>query len=484
MIRRDPAAPDHARQPVDRDVLRVAYVAVFTGLLATLDSTIVSVALNSISRDLHASLSTAQWAATGYLLALALSLPISGWLVDRIGIRRTFLIAVVGFATASAACAAAPTIGLLTALRVLQGLAGGLLVPLGQIIVTHAASDDQLGRVMSLVGAPAALGPVLGPVIGGLITSLTSWRWVFLINVPIASVALVLGARRLPHPRTDDEPGRRREPGCQRTAGRLDVVGLLLLSPALALLIYALSTLSGETGSSANTTTRLGATTLGAILVVAFTAWSLNRPATGPRAALVDLRLLRCRPFGPSVLAALATRVVGDGSVLLVALYLQQVRHADPLTTGLLLVPQGLGAIVGLRVGGRLIDQRGARATALAGTALLLMGTIPLLLAPGLPTAALLAALAVRGLGTSLTGLPPVAAAYQGLDRSRAPRATTTLNIAQRLGSPLGTAVLITVLTASTSGGIQHAYAVAFTAAALTTAALVPISLLLPRRSM
>ena len=284
---------DRATSAVDKSVLRVAYTAVFTGLLATLDSTIVVVSLDDISRDLHSSLSAAQWVVTGYLLTLALSLPISGWLVDRVGVRRSFLVAVSAFAVASAACALAPSLTVLIALRVVQGLVGGLLVPMGQVIVTQVTPDDQLGRVMSLVGAPAALGPVLGPVAGGLVTTFGSWRWVFLINIPIAAVAFIQGARRLPHASQGEAP---HDTQVNRDAqvNRLDVVGLLLLGPGLALLVYAMTTLGGSPGGDAGSSRPAlgvnlgwGCAAAGLVLLGLFAWWARRRPPNGPRAALV-----------------------------------------------------------------------------------------------------------------------------------------------------------------------------------------------------
>ncbi len=477
--------PSGAGSPVDTNVLRVAYTAVFTGLLATMDSTVVVVALGSISDELKAPLPAAQWVVTGYLLALALSLPVSGWLVDRIGARRSFLVAVTAFAVTSVVCAAAPTLPVLVGLRVAQGLAGGLLVPMGQVIVTKVTPDEQLGRVMSLVGAPAALGPVLGPVLGGFVTSIGSWRWVFLINLPIAAAALVQGVRRLPHDRPGT--GSTRQGDAQGATGsgtreRLDVVGLVLVGPSLALLVYAMTSVSQPAAGGSSGALRWVLAAVGILLLAAFVGWSLHRPSSGPSAALVDLRLLRRRPFGPSVLVAFLSRAVGDGAVLLVALYLQDARGAGPLATGLLLLPQGLGAVAGLRLGGRLIDRRGARTTAVLGGIVLLLGTVPLAVSPTMALPILLVALGARGVGTSLIGLPPVAAAYQGLDRSRAPRATTTLNIAQRLGSPLGTAILVTVLTAASDSTPLPGFTHSFTLAAVLTGLIVPVSALLPAR--
>lgn len=447
-----------------RNALRIAVVGVFAGLMATLDATVVSVALRTITRDLGTSLPVAQWVMTGYLLALAVTLPLSAWLVNRLGLRRTFFIAVGAFAFTSVAAAIAPTIGWLIATRILQGGAGGLLVPLGQIIVTRVTPDEQLGRVMGVVGAPASLGPVLGPVLGSAVLTIASWQWVFLINLPIAGIALLFGARRLPT-----------EPAAAGDSEReqLDVVGLLLLGTGLALGLYLLATISRQAAPlPLPVTIGIGAICVG--LLASFGAWSLHRPRSGPNAALVDLPALTRGPFGPAVLLALLTRVVADGSLLLVTLFLQHSSDIGPLGVGLLLAAQGVGATVGLQLGGRLNDRRGGRTTGALGATAFAATTCLLLLAPNLPTLAVL--LLLRGLANSFISLPPIADAYLGLDRTRAPRATTTLNIAQRLGSPIGTAVFIALLGTSTAP-----YTTALLATAVLGALLLPLFRLLPR---
>ena len=450
---------------LDPSVMRIAYVAVFTGLLATIDSTVVTVSLNTISHDFHATVASAQWVITGYLLALALALPLSGWLVERFGSRRIFLFSIAAFALASLACAAAPTLGVLIGFRIIQGLIGGLLIPLGQVVVTQVTPDKQLGRVMSLVGVPASLGPVIGPVLGGLITDLTSWRWIFVINLPLAAIGYLLAARRLP--RDQDH-----------TPSRLDVIGLLLLAPGLAVSVFAFTEYPRT--ASDQRWELIAAGIAGIALLAAFAVRGIHRPSGD---TLLDLRLLGRRQFGSAVVVAFVSRAVGDGALLLVTLYLQQQRGATPLGAGLLLIPQGLGALVGLRIAGRLTDRAGARACVLAGTALMLAATLRLVLIPTIGDVLLIVLLVARGLGTSLTGLPPVASAYQGLPQGRTPQAATTLNIAQRLGSPIGTAVLTvtlgTLTTTTTAGTAGTAYQLTFGVAALGVLVLAATAALL-----
>lgn len=211
---------------LDRATLVVAGVVIIGAVMSILDATVVNVALNTLVRELDSTLPTIQWVISGYTLALASVIPISGWAADRFGARRVWLLAVVLFTGASILCALAWSVGALIAFRVLQGIGGGLLTPVGTAIIARAAGPQRMGRVMSLMGVPLLLGPVLGPVLGGLLLQTVSWHWIFLINVPVGAVAIVLGWRLLP-----------RTPG--RPTDRLDFVGLLLLSPGLAALIFA-----------------------------------------------------------------------------------------------------------------------------------------------------------------------------------------------------------------------------------------------------
>ncbi|WP_163549006.1 MFS transporter [Candidatus Frankia nodulisporulans] len=218
------AADDRIGWPV----WRLAGVIVFGAFASGLDASLANIGLKSISSDLGSTLATTQWVTSGYLLALAVSLPLSGWLGRRYGPGRVWLASLVAFTVASGLCAAAPTVSGLIALRVLQGLAGGLLIPAGQTVLGRAVGSARLGRVMATLGIVVAVAPALGPVIGGLILHGGSWRWLFAINLPIGAAGLALGLRYLPR----GERGR---------APHLDWPGLLLISTGLPALVYALT---------------------------------------------------------------------------------------------------------------------------------------------------------------------------------------------------------------------------------------------------
>ena len=214
---------------LSREVKIVAAVVVLGAIMSVLDTTIVNVALDRLSRDLHSPLSTIQWVSTGYLLSLAMVIPLAGWLTQRFGSKRVWMISVALFAVGSALCGLAWSDGSLIFFRVLQGFGGGLIMPVGMSVLAQTAGPRHMGRVMSVIGVPMLLGPVLGPVIGGLIVDNAPWQWTFFVNVPIAAVALILAARLL-----KPDQGR-------AEVGRLDWLGVALLSPGLASLVFGLA---------------------------------------------------------------------------------------------------------------------------------------------------------------------------------------------------------------------------------------------------
>src|SRR3954453_11095894 len=216
-------------------VWRIAIVVILGAIMSVLDTTIVNVALDTLSRDLHTSLDGIQWVVTGYMLALAAVIPVTGWAATRFGSRRLYLISLVLFTAGSALCGLAWSPESLIAARVLQGLGGGMLMPIGQMILVKAAGPRNLPRVMSAIGVPIILAPVFGPTLGGLLLEHAGWQWIFLVNVPIGAVALVTALRLLPH----DAP---------EEAGSLDAIGLVLVAAGLVGVTYGLAE-SGSAGS-------------------------------------------------------------------------------------------------------------------------------------------------------------------------------------------------------------------------------------------
>ena len=458
-------------EPLDPALVKLA-LAVLVGVIAAiLDLTIVTVAINTLQHRLHAGVSTIQWVSTGYALAVALTIPVSGWVFERLGARRAWLLALTVFVAASTLCAAAWSVESLIAFRVLQGVGGGMLLPLAQTILVNEAGRERLARVVPYIAIPSQAGPVLGPVVGGLILSNAGWRFIFLINVPIVVVAIVLGRRTVPKTTT----------GLKR---RLDFLGLVLLSPTLALLVFGFSQ-AGVTGGfvRAGVIVPLVA---GVVLLAGYCVHALRSRADPP----LNLRYLRMRGYATSSALMFASGITLFGALFLLPLYYQQARGASALEAGLLLAPQGVGVALGTIVAGRLIDRMklGGRVPALIGMTLLTVTTIPFVFAgPGTSEVLLSIAVALRGVGLGLALVPVTTAPYVGLPREAIPSATTGIRIFQQVGGALGTAILAVILQHSlpatpNPSGLAHAFDLTFAwVLGLTVLSFVP-ALLLPGR--
>jgi EmrB/QacA subfamily drug resistance transporter len=450
----------------------MAITLIVGALGVVFDTTIVSVALNDLAAGLAAPLPTVQWVTTGYLLAVFVSVPLAGWAQARFGGRRLWIAALGGFLAGSVLSALAWDAAALIAFRVVQGLAGGIMMPLMYTLLMQAAKGRGIGRVMAVITVPTALGPILGPVLGGLVLHVADWRWLFLINIPFCLAGILLALRNLP----DDRPA----PG--RGRARLDVVGLLLLCPGSAALLYGLARVDGSTGFAA---AQVLLPLLGGLaLVAAFAAWAARRGSD----ALVDVRLLRHRAVASSSALLFLGGVSLFGSMTLLPLYFQQVRGASALGAGLALIPQGLGALAARGLAGRYLDRAGPRALALGAFALVAAATVPFAFATdGTGELPLTAALFVRGLGLGAAMIAPMGAAYAGLEHDAIPDASVITRVAQQIGGAVGVPVLIVVLQrhaggARTPGALAGGFDHAFWWSVALTAAAVPLCLLLPRR--
>lgn len=435
-----------AEDRLDPAVWKIAGVALFGGLLAQLDATIVNVSLSSLATDLHSSLATVQWVTSGYLLALTLVLPLNGWLVDRIGARAVYLWCFAGFTATSALCALAWSPGSLIAFRVLQGVSGGLLAPMAQMMIARAAGRH-MARVAGYMAFPVLLAPVFGPVIAGAILQYASWRWLFLVNLPVGLLAFTLATLFLPRDGEEAQPR------------RLDWTGLLLLSPGLALFLFGAGRIGQGLGQAA--------VALGLAMMAGFVA-SARRKGDD---ALVDIRLFRGRTFS----AAVTTQFLSNGAQfagqMLIPAFLIEACGRAPGQMGWMLAPIGLGMMVTYPLMGRLTDRFGIRAVSAGGAGLALLATLPFLYLAreGLSLYVLMPTLFLRGLGMAGVGLPSMTAAYASVEQRQIPMATTSLNIVQRLGGPTMTTLLATFLAwqlgPHTGGaGVQRAYGLAFLA--------------------
>src|SRR6266540_41483 len=416
---------------LDREILVLGAVVVIGTIMAILDATIVNVAIPTLGRDFHTSISTIQWVMTGYLLAFASVIPLTGWASERFGAKRVWLTSLLLFMAGSALAGAAWSIEALIVFRVVQGFGGGLLMPVGQTILARAAGPQRIGRVMSVIGIPMLLAPVFGPVIGGAIVDQISWRWIFFVNLPIGLFAVLLAWRLLP----EAEP---------RNGNRLDLRGLALLSPGIAIFVYGMSE-TGTTGGLGS-----GRALAGVVLGLALLALFIWHAWRRGRAALIDVSLFARRGFAAAAGTNLLVGIALFGALILLPLYYQAVRGESPLDTGLLLVPQGIGAALAMPIAGWLTDEIGARRVVPGGILLALAGTAAYTqVGPDTSYVFLAGALFVIGLGLGSTIMPSMAVAYQAVPRELVAQATSTINVIQRIAASVGTALLAVVLQRS-----------------------------------
>src|SRR5947209_6695918 len=338
-----------ANMGLDRNVAAIAAVVVIGAIMSILDTTIVNIALRTLSRDLHASLDSVQWVATGYLLSLALVIPLTGWASERFGARRVWLVSVALFTAGSVLCGFAWSLGSLVFFRVLQGAGGGMIMPVGMIMLAQAAGPQRVGRLMSIVGVPMILAPVIGPALGGVIVDNASWRWIFFVNLPIGLIGLAMGWRLLP---------RLRE--AAHTAGRLDWLGLVLLSPGLAALVFALAEVSTHGGV---TSPVAWVPLVGGIGLIAAFVWHALRSER----PLIDVRLFKERAFSAAASTTFLVAMALFGSLIVLPLFFQVARGETALTAGLLQAPQGLGVALAMPFTGVMTDRVGGGKVTLFG---------------------------------------------------------------------------------------------------------------------
>ncbi|MGP4025353.1 DHA2 family efflux MFS transporter permease subunit [Actinomadura sp. 3N407] len=427
---------------LDRQVILLGLVIVSGNVMAILDTTIINVALETLGRDFSTGLSTIQWVITGYMLAMATVIPLTGWAIDRFGGRRVWMTSIVLFVIGSGLSGAAWNIESLIVFRVLQGLGGGMLMPTGMAILTMAAGPHRLGRIMSIIGVPMLLGPVLGPVLGGWLIEDVDWRWIFFVNLPVGALALALAWWKVPRGRGE------------HTASALDWRGLLLLPPGFVLLIYGLSTASSSGGFGEPATIAWLAG--GAVMVGLFALHSLRLRER----SLIDVRLFTDRTFATAAAAVFFIGIALMGSMLLIPLYYQIGRGEGAFAAGLLLAPQGLGAAMAMPLAGVITDKFGAGRIVPVGITLLVLGTVPFAVVDADTSYWVLGvALWVRGLGFGCTMMPTMSAALTTLRRAVVSRASSTLNIIVQLGGSVGTALLAVVLSREIGDRIPQAAA-------------------------
>jgi EmrB/QacA subfamily drug resistance transporter len=422
----------------------VATVFVCAMFIDILDTTIVNVALPTLGRSFHASTASMEWVVLGYLLSLAVWIPASGWLGDRFGTKRVFLLALGMFTVASALCGQAHSLGELVAFRILQGVGGGMLTPVGTAMLFRAFPPIERARASTVLIFPTVLAPAMGPVLGGWLVTDVSWRWIFYVNLPVGALAFLIGARYL---REDND----------RHAGRFDVYGFVLSGAGLALVLFALSQ-GPEKGW--RSTEVLGTGVLGAILFAALIAVE-----TTVKEPMLAFRLFRERMFRNSNVVLTFTYGSFIGVLFLLPLFLQNVRGLTALQSGLTTFPQAIGVIISSQIVGRLYHRVGPRRLIVFGMTGMAFVTSSLVFV-GLGTSLwwVRAIMLARGIFMAFSFVPMQAATYANISSADTGRASAIYSTQRQFAAALGVATLATVLvtrTRSLNAGITDPRALA-----------------------
>jgi EmrB/QacA subfamily drug resistance transporter len=426
----------HARRLL---VLAICCMSLF---IVGLDTTIVNVALPSIGRELHASVSGLQWTIDAYTLVLASLLMLSGATADRIGRRRTFQAGLTVFALGSLLCSVAPGLGWLVAFRMLQAVGGSMLNPVAMSIITNIFIEPgERARAIGVWGGVFGLSMALGPIAGGVLVESVGWRGIFWVNVPVGIAAIVLTALFVPESRAAQPR-------------KVDPVGQALVIAALAALVYALI----EGPASGWTSVEILGCFAVSVAALCALVWYEPRRAE----PLIDLRFFRSAPFSGAVALAICSFAALGGFLLLSTLYLQDVRAFSPLLAGFYMLPLATMTAICGPLSGRLVAVRGTRPSLImAGLAMSLGGLLLTRLATGTPAAALVAAYLVFGVGFGMVNAPITNSTVSGMPRSQAGVAGGVASTSRQIGTSLGVAVIGSASISALHGAFRPDFAAA-----------------------
>jgi EmrB/QacA subfamily drug resistance transporter len=415
--------------------------------MTLLDSTIVNVALPGITKDFHADVGQGQLVVTLYLISLAVVIPLSGFLGERFGLKRVYMLTLTAFIASSALCALAWSLPILVFFRVLQGLGGGMLQPVGMAIMFTMITPLERGRFMIILGLPILLGPILGPTVGGYLVDYVSWRAIFLINLPAGLIALFFAQRWL-------------KEVTSRPTTKLDVPGFVLIALSFPALLVGLSE-GAEKGWGAP----LGTTLIvgGAIGVVLFVYHELHH-----HDPLLQLRLFSHPMFAISSAMQFITQFCFFGSNYLLPLVLQDAYHISASRTGLLLFPVAICDFVAINISGRMYNKLGPRPFALLGLSFLFGSALALSqIRAGTSEAVIASIAAMRGFGMGFCMMPVQTMAFNTVPQNLMPRATALSNVMMRIFGSASTAILTSIVVIAltfhgapsgatvTSGGVE-----------------------------
>jgi EmrB/QacA subfamily drug resistance transporter len=402
-------------------------MAIIVGMIMViLDSTVVNNAIPKLVEYFGTDLKTIQWTVTGYTLALSAVIPLAGWMTDKFGSKQIFMVTIALFTIGSVLCGIAQTPEQLIIYRIIQGLGGGMVSPIGMAMVFKLAPPERRGSIMGLLGIPMLMAPAFGPVLSGWLVDSVSWHWIFIINLPIGIIAFILGFKYLPKSARHEAP-------------HLDILGVCLAPIAFSMLAYGVSE-GGTSWSSAAAITGLSVGGI-ALLIFIFVELSQKHP-------LLELKVFKSSDFTRSIILTWIVQLALFGAMLILPLYLQGVMHYTALETGWILMPQAICAGIGMPISGRLFDKIGARPLAFSGLAAVSVALFMLSnISVGTSLWVIILSICIMGLGMGFSMMPLNTHVLNSAPRSLVGRVTPLTTAAQQVVVSFAVAGLTGYLT-------------------------------------
>ena len=435
MINNNEKAPE--LEPIPKSIMNIAWILVFGAIMPMLDSTMVNIAIKHLSADFSLGLDLIQWVITGYVLSMAISVPLTGWMAQRFNGKWLTIGANIVFLAASIASGFSGSIYLLIIFRIVQGFSAGFISTLVSILIVEVAGRERMGRLMSAIAIPSVLGPILGPVIGAVIVQYLSWRFIFFVNIPIGIITITLMILKLPN----FTPA--------NVKAKFDFIGITLLGASSAALIYGIA-------QAAKTATFNNSTTIGYIVAgIAISTIYMIYAAIKKEQAILPLHLFKLKNFSAVMVGLFLAGIATNGPMLLLPLFFQNIKGISVLGTGLILIPQGIGMLVARPLIGKLTDKLGARNVVLVSLTLAIVGTIPFVFfneASSLMVVSVV--LLVRGMGIGGVTIPMMTDAYTGMVKQEIAQASVGTRLLQNIGGAFGSAMLATVVSLGVQGKV------------------------------
>ncbi len=433
MMSKNKKAPE--LEPIPKNVMNIAWILVLGAVMPLLDSTMVNIAIKHLSNDFSIGLDLIQWVITGYVLSMAISVPLAGWMVQRFNGKWLMIGANIVFLGASIASGLSGSIHSLIIFRIIQGFGAGFIITLVTTLCVEIAGRNRMGRLMSTIGIPTVLGPILGPVIGAVIVQFLSWRYIFFVNIPIGILAIILMTLKLP----DFTPANMK--------AKFDFIGIILLGASSAALIYGIT--KAAKSAAFNNSETIGYVVAGIAILAVYMIYA----AVKKEQAILPLHLFKMKNFSAVMVGLFLAGIATNGPMLLLPLFFQNIKGFSVLSAGLILIPQGIGMLIARPLIGKLTDRLGARNVVLVSLTLAMVGTIPFVFfneASSLIAVSI--ALFVRGIGIGGITIPMMTDAYTGMVKQEIAQASVGTRLMQNIGGAFGSAVLATVVSLSVQG--------------------------------